>query len=368
MIAACPTLKAKFSGAKGRDSNNTITMKTFPGGSLAIVGANSPADLASKPIRYLFLDEIDRFPESAGSEGDPIQLAERRTETFKHNRKIVKCSTPTIKGRSKIERAYMRGTQEQWQTECPSCKSFSFIRFDDVLFDKEEFKDEEGKTDYHVRNARWRCPICQREHREAEVKRFPAKWVAKNPKALQNGIRSFQLNAFMSPWSDWGAIALSFLHAKDDPALLQVFHNTMLGESWELRENHSEPQKLYDRREYYNAEVPTGVLVLTMGVDTQDNRLEYEVVGWDREEQCDAYIAGYRFVPAGQSWMREDGEVFAGEMASPWKDWEALDGVQREYEREQHQELVSQNAELLDAMAAMVEDVYNQDLETIEGE
>lgn len=285
MIAACPTLKAKFSGAKGRDSNNTITMKTFPGGSLAIVGANSPADLASKPIRYLFLDEIDRFPESAGSEGDPIQLAERRTETFKHNRKIVKCSTPTIKGRSKIERAYMRGTQEQWQTECPSCKSFSFIRFDDVLFDKEEFKDEAGKTDYHVRNARWRCPICQREHREADVKRFPAKWVAKNPKALQNGIRSFQLNAFMSPWSDWGAIALSFLHAKDDPALLQVFHNTMLGESWELRENHSEPQKLYDRREHYNAEVPTGVLVLTMGVDTQDNRLEYEVVGWDREEQ-----------------------------------------------------------------------------------
>lgn len=83
--------------------------------------------------------------------------------------------------------------------------------------------------------------------------------------------------------------------------------------------------------------------------------------------KCDAYIEGYRFVPEGQSWTREDGEVFAGEMASPWKDWEELDGVQREYEREQHQELVSQNAELLDAIAAMVEDVYESDTEIIGG-
>ena len=83
--------------------------------------------------------------------------------------------------------------------------------------------------------------------------------------------------------------------------------------------------------------------------------------------KCDAYIEGYRFVPTGQSWTREDGEVFVGEMASPWKDWEELDDVQREYEREQHQELVSQNEELLDAMAAMVEEVYESDTEIIGG-
>lgn len=285
MLAACPTLRDRVYKAKGRDSNNTITMKTFPGGSLAIIGANSPSDLASKPIRYLFFDEIDRFPASAGSEGDPIELAERRTETFRHNRKIVKCSTPTIKKTSKIERAYMAGTQEEWRTECPYCKSFSFIQFDDVKFDKEEFKDAEGETNWTVRNARWKCPICQRETGEMEAKRLPAKWVEKNPKARKNGVRSFRLNAFMSPWSDWRDIALSFLKAKDDPERLQVFHNTMLGESWELRESNGDPQRLYERREHYNAEVPTGVLVMTMGVDTQDNRLEYEVVGWDKEEQ-----------------------------------------------------------------------------------
>lgn len=285
MIAACPTLRDKVYRAKGRDSNNTITMKTFPGGSLAIIGANSPSDLASKPVRYIFLDEIDRFPLSAGTEGDPIELAERRTETYRHNRKIVKCSTPTIKGASKIERAYMHGTQEEWRTECPYCREYSYIQFDDVKFDKEEFQDEDGQTQYTVKNTRWMCPVCKRETAELDVKRLPAKWVVRNAKALQNGIRSFRMNAFMSPWSDWKDIALSFLRAKDDPELLKVFHNTMLGESWELRDRSGAPEKLMERKEHYNAEVPSGVLVLTMGIDTQDNRLEYEVVGWDREEQ-----------------------------------------------------------------------------------
>ena len=148
MISACPTLRQKIYRAKGRDSANTITMKLFPGGSLAIVGANSPSDLASKPVRYIFFDEIDRFPLSAGTEGDPIKLAERRTETYRHNRKIVKTSTPTIKGASKIEDAYMKGTQEEWRTECPHCRQFSYIRFEDVRFDGHLFAD--GFVDVQV--------------------------------------------------------------------------------------------------------------------------------------------------------------------------------------------------------------------------
>ena len=135
MISACPPLRDRVCKAKGRDSGNTITMKLFPGGSLAIIGANSPSDLASKPVRYIFMDEIDRFPDSAGTEGDPIELAERRTETYRHNRKIVKCSTPTIKGKSKIERAFMNGTQEEWRTECPHCRNFSLLQFEDVKLD-----------------------------------------------------------------------------------------------------------------------------------------------------------------------------------------------------------------------------------------
>ena len=286
MIRACPALKRKVYEAKSRDAGNTITMKTFPGGSVAFTGANSPTELAGRPVRYVFCDEIDRFPPSAGTEGNPLKLAERRTETFRERgRKMVMTSTPTIKGTSEIEKNYLQGTQEEWHTECPHCHSFSFIRFDQIKFDKEEYKDEAGDKNYHVRNVRWKCPVCERETGEYETKRQPAKWVAKNPEAVEAGIRSFRLSAFMSPWSDWKDICRSFLNAKDDPELLKVFVNTMLGETWEVRDRSGVPEQLYARREKYDAEVPDGVLVLTMGVDTQDNRLEYEIVGWDRDEQ-----------------------------------------------------------------------------------
>lgn len=286
MIQACPVLKRKVYEAKSRDAGNTISMKTFPGGSVAFTGANSPTELAGRPARYVFCDEIDRFPASAGTEGNPLKLAERRTETFRERgRKMVLTSTPTIKGASEIEKNYLQGTQEEWHTECPHCHNFSFIRFEQILFDKEEYKDEAGERNYHVRNVRWKCPVCERETGEYDTKRCPAKWVSKNPEAVEAGVRSFRLSAFMSPWSDWKDICRSFLNAHDDPDLLKVFVNTMLGETWEIKDRSGVPEQLYARREKYDAEVPDGVLVLTMGVDTQDNRLEYEIVGWDRDEQ-----------------------------------------------------------------------------------
>ena len=136
MIKACRPLQRKVYEAKSRDAGNTIGMKTFPGGSVTFTGANSPTELAGRPIRYLFMDEIDRFPRSAGTEGNPIEIATQRTETFRHNRKIVLTSTPTIKGASNIEREYMSGTQEEWHVECLHCKQFSYIRFADIKFEK----------------------------------------------------------------------------------------------------------------------------------------------------------------------------------------------------------------------------------------
>lgn len=310
MINACPTLRQKVFKARSRDAMNTITMKTFPGGSLAIIGANSPADLSSKPVRYIFMDETDRFPASAGTEGDPQELAERRTETFRHNRKIVKTSTPTIKGASKIETDYMNGTQEEWHTECPHCHTYSYIRFADIHFEKEDFTNQSGDEDYTVKVVTWRCPVCKRDIGEYECKRLPAKWVSRNPKALENGIRSFRLNAFMSPWSDWKDIIWKFLKAHKDATKLQTFYNTILGESWEIHTNSGLDEALYKRREHYPAEVPPGVLLLTMGMDTQDNRLEYEVVGWDRN---------------GQSWGISRG-VIPGRPDAPgvWQEVDAL--------------------------------------------
>ena len=343
MIAACPTLRDKTYKAKGRDSANTITMKTFIGGSLAIIGANSPAELASRPVRYIFMDETDRFPTSAGSEGDPQELAERRTETFRHNRKIIKTSTPTIKGKSKIERDYMKGTQEEWHTECPHCHSFNFIRFPDIHFDKEDITNAAGEKDFIVKTVTWRCPVCKRDIPEHEAKRLPAKWVSKNPDAIQNGIRSFRLNAFMSPWSDWKDIVRQFLKAGKDPELLKVFYNTVLGESWEVFTGNGLDEALYKRREHYDAEIPTGVLVLTMGMDTQDNRLEYEVVGWDRN---------------GQSWGISRG-IIPGRADAPGV-WEEVDSLlDREWNLKNGMKMKIL-ATFIDSGGHFTQDIYKQ--------
>lgn len=284
MIKACKVLSEKVAETKSRDSGNTIGMKMFPGGSVTFVGANSPTELAGRPVRYQFLDEVDRYPDSAGTEGNPIKIAERRTETFRHNRKIVILSTPTIKGKSEIEREYKAGTQEEWHVECRHCKNFSYIYFKDIVFDKTD-DEQDGEKNFIINKVAWRCPICKKESGEHDTKRSAAKWVERNPKALQTGVRSFKINAFMSPWSDWKEIVREFLKAGKDRTLLQVFYNTTLGEVWEYTVQTGQPEKLYRRREHYNAEVPTGILVLTMGIDTQDNRLEYEIVGWNRNEE-----------------------------------------------------------------------------------
>jgi len=230
------------------------------------------------------MDEIDRYVGSAGKEGSPISLATARTITFRINRKVVEMSTPTIKGGSAIEREYITGTQEEWHTECPHCGEFGFIRFADICFDKKDTEDF-GEKGFQVANVRWRCPACKGESNEHTIKRSSAKWVAGNPEAIQNGVRSFRINAFMSPWMRWKDIVMDFLNAKDDPELLKAFYNTVLGELWEMRTSNTKPEKLHNQREYYNAEVPTGVLLLTMAIDVQLNRLEYEVCGWGREEE-----------------------------------------------------------------------------------
>ncbi len=282
-IAASPVLRRKVHEAKSRDGGNTLMNKSFPGGFLALTGANSPAGLAGRPIQKLFMDEVDRMPKSAGTEGDPVMLATERTVTF-FNRKIVLTSTPTDKGASRIEKEFTHGTQEEWCVECEGCHTYHEIVFEDIRFEKEAAAQGDY-SEWTVTDAKWRCPQCGHLMDELAVKRAPAKWIPRNPRARERGVRSFHLNAFMSPWGNWKEICKLFLDSKDDANLLKTFYNLQLGKSFELRTETGEPERLFERRETYPAEVPRGVLALTMGVDTQDNRLEYEVVGWGRSEE-----------------------------------------------------------------------------------
>lgn len=264
--------------------DTTTLFKSFPGGFIATTGAISPAGLKSRPIQNLFCDEVDGYPASAGDEGDPVDLATKRTQNFFNARRVY-TSTPKLKKTSRIYKLFLTGTREEWEFPCKHCGGYHKIIFDDIRFDKEVILNDGTKKLYKVTRAVWRCPDCLGEMEEYEVKRAPGKWVAYNPKALEDGRRSFHLNAFISPWARWKDLCKKFLDSKDDPEQLQTFYNLELGLPFEYKELTSRPETLYARREHYNAEIPNGVLVLTMGIDTQGDRMEYEVKGWGREEE-----------------------------------------------------------------------------------
>ena len=277
MIRDSPAVRRRISAPKSRDSGNTLLQKSYPGGILTLCGSNEAHALASKPIRYVFGDERDRWAQSAGTEGDPWELAMARQTTF-YNAKAVEVSTPTIRGSSNIAKSFAKGTMERWKSQCPHCGEFHEIRWKDIRYEAEETVVNHERT-YTVHDVFWICPGCGCVSEEATMKKQPAKWVADNPAAYANGVRSFWLNAFVSPWASWESICLKYQNALGDTGKMQVVYNTCFGQLWEDRGDTQDPDTLLGRREVYEAELPEGVLVLTAGVDTQDDRMEYEIVG-----------------------------------------------------------------------------------------
>ncbi len=277
MIRDSPALRRRISAPKSRDSGNTLLQKSYPGGILTLCGSNEAHALASKPIRYVFGDERDRWAVSAGTEGDPWELAMARQTTF-YNAKAVEVSTCTIRGSSAIAKSFAKGTMERWKSQCPHCGEYHEIQWKDIRYDAEETVVSNERT-YTVSNIMWICPGCGCVSEETTMKKQPARWEAENPAAYANGERSFWLNAFVSPWASWESICLKYQNALGDTAKMQVVYNTCFGQLWEDRGDIQDPDTLLGRREIYEAELPEGVLVLTAGVDTQDDRFEYEILG-----------------------------------------------------------------------------------------
>lgn len=267
MLRDTPALRGKVADVRSRDSGNTIQQKMFPGGHLTMVGANSPSSLASRPIRVVLADEIDRFPPSAGAEGDPLQLAIKRTVTF-WNRIIAVVSTPTNKGVSRIEMAYEEGDQRQRWCPCPECGEFQTIKWSGV-----KWTDNDPDTAYYAcehNGCVWTDAQRIRAVRQGE-------WRAGKP---FNGNASFHIPGMLSPFSPMSDGVREFMEAKGHPDRLRVWVNTYLGETWEDEGDRLDHHELYARREVYETFIPEGVTLLTAGVDVQDDRIEVEVVGW----------------------------------------------------------------------------------------
>lgn len=279
-VLKTPALNKIVYQQKSRDSDNTILKKMFPGGYLALVGSNAPSGLAKRSIKILLCDEVDRFAKSAGTEGDPVDLAIKRTSNF-WDAKIGMFSTPTDES-SRIYREYMLGSQKEWKHQCPNCKEFLWISLDDMVYDYDEFEVKERKS-YHVKNVKWRCPQCGMEFTEPQMKATAQKYMAQNPNIRD--VQSFHVSAFSSPWLDWKDLIAEYLVAKSDVESLKTFVNTRLAEVYKPLGQLKNIDLLLGRREFYDAQVPDGVLILTAAVDVQNNRLEYEIRGWGKGEE-----------------------------------------------------------------------------------
>lgn len=251
---------------KREEEEATVMMKPYVGGRLILTGSNSPAGLASRPARIVLCDEVDRFAKSAGSEGDPMALIEKRMSTF-WNWLMVMTSTPTVEGESRIDYEYNLGTQEEWQVRCPNCEQYHLIEYKDI-----------------TEKDKWRCPDCGLEYSEQEMKKAAAKYVVKNPGAI--GIRSFHVNGFASPWVSWKRIMREWREARGQEELEKVVYNTRFGLSYKYSEVEIEDNEMMNRREQYGERLPEEVKAITAAVDVQDNRLEVEICGWTAEEEC----------------------------------------------------------------------------------
>lgn len=267
MIRDTDELTDLFGDPRSRDSNNTLLHKKFPGGHITMAGANSPSSLASRPIRIVLLDEEDRYPHSAGTEGDPGSLAQKRTTTF-WNRLLVSVSTPTVEDESKIESRYQQSDQRKFYVPCPECGAFEVLSWQQVKFEKKK-----PETTYYE------C-----EHCEAHLKESDKMWMLAHgewrAEAAFNGIAGFHINELYSPWVKWAEMVENFLKAKRLPETLKVWVNTSLGETWKEKTEGVDPSCLLGRKENWGRVAPEGVVAITAGVDVQDDRLEAEVIGW----------------------------------------------------------------------------------------
>ena len=280
MIRDSSKIRNLVADARSRDSSNTVLHKKFKGGHLSLVGSNSASGLSSRPVRILLLDELDRYELSAGSEGSPADLAIARTKTF-WNRKIYMCSTPTVKGISKIEAAFEESDKRYFMVPCPECKVKQRLLWKNVVWDE----DKPETANY----------VCQECGSIIDESKKP--WMLKHGEwqATESSVKTagFHISELYSPWSTWASMAVNFLEAKKMPEMLKTFINTSLGESWEEQGDGVEHEGLLARRLNYDGlSLPEDILVATCGVDTQKDRLEAQVMGWGHNYQ--AWVIEYK--------------------------------------------------------------------------
>lgn len=270
MLDGAESLKRLVDVAKSRDGSSRLDMIDYPGGILYLRGSGSATRLKSDPIRFVFCDEVDEFEVDTGARGDPMKLIESRTSSFAR-RKILVVSTPTIKGASRIEAEFEKSDQRQYQVPCPHCGEYQALEWIQM------------KWTYNVDQVWYTCEHngCVIEERDKPEMLAAGRWVPQMPKA--KGVRGYHWNALYSPLGlgyGWKELVRQWIEAQGDQLKLKPFKNERLAQVWTLSGD-TKPSEVAERaEEYHLGEIPPGPLLLTAGVDTQDNELVMQVIGW----------------------------------------------------------------------------------------
>lgn len=289
MLRDTPALRELIGDPSAKTTGQEILEKSFPGGQLAIAGANAPGGLAGRPRRIVLGDELDRWPESAGSEGSPVELARKRTSTF-WNRIHGWISSPGTAGASTIWPLWEISDQRRYWVPCPQCSERQWLKWSQVEWSKDadEFSAPESAV-----------YVCESESCGAEwddADRLDAIRRGEWRKGREGGtVAGFHLSALYSPWLELSELVREWIQAQGKPESLKVFINTRLAELWEEAVADVDVEELLRRREAYGPKkIPDDVLVVTAGVDVQDDRLELELVGWGRRGE--SWSLGYAVI------------------------------------------------------------------------
>ena len=321
MIALSKPLAEKF------DAEHSQKLELqFQGMYIALVGANSPSGLASRPVQYVFFDEIDKFPKWSGQEAGPLELAEERTKTF-YNKKIVKVSSPTLKTGNIWKGWEQADARYEYYVPCPHCGTYQVLTM-------KQLKWPEESNAYDARDAaEYHCISCGNiidDRQKMDMLRHGRWKTINNPPKRVHSV-AYHLSSFYSPWLTFGDMAYKFLSAKDEPERLMNFINSWLAEPWENKANRMQSDIVMEKKlNYLRGTMPAEAQLLTCGIDVQLDHFWYSVRAWG---------------PHLTSWLVDYGRV------ETWGDVETV--INRDY--------ADINGEVRNINLACIDSGYNTD-------
>jgi phage terminase large subunit GpA-like protein len=292
LLDDCPSLarhktedRHDFSAAEMRLDNCSVYLQ----------GAGNAAQLASRPIRYLFADETDKWKDESKREADSLSLAKERVKSFR-NHKIVLASTPTV-ATGPIWQEFLSGDQRRYHVPCPHCGTLFVLQWQQVKWPE----DSDAKV---VVDQTWlECPHCQsiitERHKSPMLE--AGQWIPSNQDSPADRV-SYHLSELYSPWTTWGSLAAKFIRAtkeakQGNTGSLHNFVNSSLAEPWEDRQQSAkEPEAILA----LEVDLPAGVVppdavALTAGVDTQDTGFWFTIWAWSQE--LTGHLVREGFVP-----------------------------------------------------------------------